>query len=85
MLSRLSLIPRRAYTVIPRTPVQEQPFVKEEPENSIHALYNKEYEMEHTAAPNADQTHRTLSDAEHHHIVASADSFSPTFNTVFDE
>lgn len=85
MLSRLSLISRRAYTIIPRTPVQEQSAFaakEESTENSIHALYNKEYEEHISGGP--DQTYRTLSDSEHH-AAASADTFSPTFNTVFDE
>lgn len=84
----------RFYTVIPSIPQayqahQQQPVRSEEEHpNPIHALYNTEnqsmLDQHHyhtqTAVHSAEQTHLELGDALH-----SADNFSPTFNTVFDE
>ncbi|ORX50132.1 hypothetical protein DM01DRAFT_1337806 [Hesseltinella vesiculosa] len=51
--------------------------------NSIHAMYNNENQsaMEHLYHPNLKSVHYGDMHAESH----KTDTFSPTFNTVFDE
>lgn len=80
----------RFYTVIPFTPSQQQqhqqpPLSKEEDQsNPIHALYNTEnqsmLDKQHYEIHSGDQKVSELGQ-----VIHSADSFSPSFNTVFDE
>jgi hypothetical protein len=70
----------RSYTVVPSTPYQNQPaeeLKSNQEHNTLHALYNNENQsvLDHHLSPNEKQ--RSLSD-EH-------DTFTPTFNAVFDE
>ncbi|KAI9254583.1 hypothetical protein BDA99DRAFT_562678 [Phascolomyces articulosus] len=77
----------RCYTVIPSTPqAKQQPTILKEDENPnpIHALYNDTESM-------VDSTTSSHHSAPQHNIASdvfgssSTDTFSPTFNTVFDE
>lgn len=86
----------RSYTVVPTMPSssvvtgdhQAQDHARHVQEhNPIQALYNKENEsmfaqhVDHHFDQHSTQAPRSLSDDIH----SSSDSFSPSFNTVFDE
>jgi hypothetical protein len=72
----------RAYTVVPftpqRQPLNEQPN-KQEELNAIHALYNNENQsLQEHHSNTVQSTYRSLSEDDQ-------STFSPSFNTVFDE
>ncbi|KAI8881901.1 hypothetical protein K501DRAFT_103951 [Backusella circina FSU 941] len=70
----------RSYTVVPSTPYQNQPVqeIKSNQEhNTLHALYNNENQSVLDHHLNSNEKQRSLSD-EH-------ETFTPTFNAVFDE
>ncbi|KAG2221421.1 hypothetical protein INT45_012672 [Circinella minor] len=83
-------ISSRCYTIIPSTPQQEkhQPIIHKEDDhpNPIHALYNDTETMVDSSHSN-----QHLHSAPQHNMASdvfgssSGDTFSPTFNTVFDE
>ncbi|KAI8149816.1 hypothetical protein BJV82DRAFT_661920 [Fennellomyces sp. T-0311] len=84
VISRIAVRPivlRRPYHATPSVPQPGEKASKELPDNDIHALYNKDnvsmLEVDHH-----DTTYRSLSDGSN---AEAGDSFSPTFNTVFDE
>ncbi|KAI9489467.1 hypothetical protein BDB00DRAFT_791067 [Zychaea mexicana] len=85
----------RCYTLIPSTPqqgpqAQAQPMISREEDhpNPIHALYNTENQsmLDASTAHAASGSHSAPQhDAASDVFGSSADTFSPTFNTVFDE
>lgn len=74
-------------TAAPAVPLQHQEFSSKDQDmthNSIHALYNTENQsmLDHPVfSSSSQQVHSMASEFTH----SSADCFSPTFNTVFDE
>ncbi|KAI7858731.1 hypothetical protein BDC45DRAFT_531283 [Circinella umbellata] len=74
----------RPYTMTPSVPQSGSEGAIKKEDNDIHSLYNKDnvsmLEVDHHDSTQ----HRSLSDGSNH-SGESADSFSPSFNTVFDE
>ncbi|OAD71139.1 hypothetical protein PHYBLDRAFT_182139 [Phycomyces blakesleeanus NRRL 1555(-)] len=71
----------RAYTLIPSTPEQSKPSAQDiQDHNPIHALYNNHNQSVQDTHYADKKIH--VANPEHYQ---SADTFSPAFNTVFDE
>lgn len=69
----------RAYTIIPSMPEQAvTPKQANQEYNPVHALYNNENQSVGEALLSTGQTYRSLSHDDNA-------TFSPTFNSVFDE
>ena len=74
----------RAYTMTPSVPQSGSEGANKKEDNDIHSLYSKDnvsmLEVDHHDSTQ----HRSLSDGSSH-SGEPTDSFSPSFNTVFDE
>lgn len=70
----------RSYTIIPSMPEQSVSPKQgiNQDYNPVHALYNNENQSVHESLLHAGQTYRSLSTDDH-------STFSPTFNSIFDE